>query len=468
MTSNEISVISVEVMDEYEETKDNLKKESTLSTITIIRTISILFFGIILICVLFIIPWTTIPRTDSILYQSHWMEVLLPMASSLSVHAGVRFLCLKTWTKEETLVSFSNYFKIYFMQMISFTFFYILFSLLWKLYFLLPHPFPNLGTVVSTLGNFIGAVGLWFILPSNHLAKQEFRQKLKIYMLIALWNQMTVIGREVLTYLFDHPPFEIQFVIPWMVAGAREIDKRLHSKAVTKMMGVQDEPASALIAIYISTIYSTFIAIRLVGAQFSTICCTIAIDLVLHSKMTYQIIKECRKINDTEIEIVNVEDNERITILVIAELVEGFTPVIYAMTITMAYYGPNTHLISDVGNTYWGEEIENIENLYIMMLLLFGIDTMSAIINSVCLWRLLYVDMLSEFCRVLKKYGFGIAIFLATSASLFLATKDINLGIDGSRSFKWISKDGWRNLVNDSRYLTNDEKYELLNKANLL
>ena len=404
------------------------------------KTSIISFLFIVLFCMLFAIPWTTIPRTNSIIYQGYWIETLLPGVTNVMLIAGLRNLDLTTWTKEESLSSFFNYFKIYLLILI------LIFPCLYII-------FP---------------IGLWFVLPSNLLKKEGFRGKLRIYMIYILWLLPTVVLREILSYLFAESPADLQFLVPFMVAGCRELDKRIRSKLVTKMMGVQDEPASALIAIYISTIYSTFIAIRLVGAQFSTVCCTIAIDFVLHSKMTYQIIKECRKINDTEIEIVNVEDNERITILVIAELVEGFTPVIYAMTITMAYYGPNSHLISDVGNTYWGEEIENIENLYVTMFLLFGIDTLSAIINSVCLWRLLYVDMLSEFCRVLKKYGFVIAIFLATSASLLLATKDINLGIDGSRSFKWISKDGWRNLVNDSRDLTNDEKYELLNKANLL
>ena len=37
--------------------------------------------GIIGLCVLFIIPWTTIPRTDSIVYQSHWAEIILPSAT---------------------------------------------------------------------------------------------------------------------------------------------------------------------------------------------------------------------------------------------------------------------------------------------------------------------------------------------------------------------------------------------------
>ena len=37
--------------------------------------------GTIALCVLFFIPWTTVPRTDSIRYQSYWFETWLPHAT---------------------------------------------------------------------------------------------------------------------------------------------------------------------------------------------------------------------------------------------------------------------------------------------------------------------------------------------------------------------------------------------------
>ena len=30
----------------------------------------------------------------------------------------------------------------------------------------------------------------------------------------------------------------------------------------------------------------------------------------------------------------------------------------------MAYYGPNSHLLSNIGRTYWGEEIKDIQKKY--------------------------------------------------------------------------------------------------------
>ena len=55
------------------------------------------------------------------------------------------------------------------------------------------------------------------------------------------------------------------------------------------------------------------------------------------------------------------------------------------------------------------------------------------------------------------------AIKLGYYMSTKFATLDINFGSDGTGEFKWITKQGWIDLVNNSTDLTNDEKAKLLN-----
>ena len=50
--------------------------------------------AIIAFCLLFTIPWTTIPRTNSIIYQSYWMEVSLPVTTNCMLFAAVDLLNL--------------------------------------------------------------------------------------------------------------------------------------------------------------------------------------------------------------------------------------------------------------------------------------------------------------------------------------------------------------------------------------
>ena len=148
--------------------------------------------------------------------------------------------------------------------------------------------------------------------------------------------------------------------------------------------------------------------------------------------------------------------------LIIAELIEGLTPIIYGVGMAMAYYGPNYHLFSNVGNDYWSTQMKSIRPLFVTMSMLFGIDTLSVLVNSFCLWKALNVNMVSEVCRFLKRYLHLMSISLAVFITGYFTTKDINLGMDGTMYFEWISQEGWIRLVNNSNVITNDQKVEIL------
>ena len=250
-----------------------------------------------------------------------------------------------------------------------------------------------------------------------------------------------------------------------MVAGLRDLDMRIRSKFVTKMMGEKDEAATAVVAVGTSVDYSTFIAIRVVGAEFATICCTVAIDFVLHLRKTLQIIKEYNKISDARTQTLNKAIDTKITLLVLAELIEGFTPIIYAISMMMAFYGPNANILSNIGNSYWGKQIDDLWPIYVSMSILFGFDTLSVLINCLCIWKAMNINMMSKFCQVLSKYWYVIAIILPLPLTAYIATLDVNFGVDDTQSFQWITNEGWINLVNASTVLNNQEKTELIAKA---
>ena len=467
MNADKISVISVQESACNEEMKENRKIEKKLASKDVIKIFCHSGLGIIVFCVIFAIPRLTVPRTNSIIYQSYWIEALLPSIINIGVISGNDFFQLTTWFQEKELSSFFIYLKIFFMRVIPYTLLYISSYAIWSVYLGYNHPMPNLGLIMAPTF-IINAIGLWFILPSHLLAKKDFRQKLKTYLFFVVWVQLKFIETEILSNLFIKTSNGYQFLVPLVVASSREIDKRVKSKMVTKMMGVQDEPAAALVAINVSTIYSFLIAVRLVGAELATICCTFAIDFILHAKMTYGIIRERKRIMDVGIENVWPGMNRKITMLILAELIEGFTPIIYGVCMAMAYYGPNAHILSNVGNSYWGKPIKTLGPLFATMSILFAVDTLSVAINSFCLWKIIKVDMFQEFCRVLSRYKFFMAINLAQKMVLCFGSTDINYGIDVTRSFQWISDEGWRNLVNNSSDITPEEKAMLIAEKNFL
>ena len=464
MTSDEISVISVQEINCDEETEEIEDRSRKVNLQNLRKALFISIFGIIGISVLFSISWTTIPRTDSIIYQSHWMEVLLPSVANGVLNNGAFILRLSIWTKEEEIMSIWIYLKLFLFEQMIWHLLYIISCVIWSIYLQFNHPLPQLGLIVLPTW-VIMAISVWIVLPSHLLENENFRQKLKLYMLFPPWLLMSVILREILSNLFVSFPDTIQFLVPFLVAGCREFDKRLLSKLVTKMIGAQEEAATALVTIIIGSSYSFLIAVRLVGSTYATICSAVAIDFCIHLKSTFQIIKEFKKVKDVRIENDNTQRNTKLTTLIIVELIEGFTPIIYVTCIAMTYNGPNAHLFSNIGSSYWGSNIEDFRPLFATMALLFSVDTLSIFINVFLIWKATSINILPDFPRVIIKYGYFMSIIFANNMNTYFASTDINFGMDQTQTYQWITRDGWMNLVNTSNILTDTEKADLLATA---
>ena len=153
-----------------------------------------------------------------------------------------------------------------------------------------------------------------------------------------------------------------------------------------------------------------------------------------------------------------------VTELALAELTEGMTPIVYAIGISMAFFGSNSNIIGDVKATYWGyKPIDDIGYLFGMMTLLFGVDVLSTLINSFTLSALTKVNLFYELYRITKRYWHFIAIKFSLQMFIMLAQKDINMGMDKTGEYNWISTDGRIKLINGSTDLSYEEKFLLLN-----
>ena len=100
-----------------------------------------------------------------------------------------------------------------------------------------------------------------------------------------------------------------------------------------------------------------------------------------------------------------------------------------------------------------------------MMLFLFGVDAISMLVNSLILLTLVNVNLFRECCRIMKKYWHFIAVKFAMKMMVAFATKDINLGMDSSGEWNWITNDGRISMISNSTDLSNEEKSLLLNSS---
>lgn len=187
VVTDSISVISLDSIPSSDEPEENLESDDMDWTPKQICQSLGLSVGVIAACVLFTIPLTTVPRTNSIIYQSHWMEICLPSAIFFILSAAGDQLNLTVWAKERKLMSVKVFLKLYFSCLMLFIILYVLCYFVWSVNLGFNHPLPFLG-VVQILAQAIFLLGLWFLLPSDLLAKNDFRRKIRIYMVYFLWT----------------------------------------------------------------------------------------------------------------------------------------------------------------------------------------------------------------------------------------------------------------------------------------
>ena len=346
-------------------------------------------------------------------------------------------------------MSFNIFLKMFIWYMTTWMVLYIFSYVIWCNYLEYNPPLPgqNLITQVTWI---LFMMELWIILPSELISKEEFRRKILFYYVHFFWWSFVVPALNIfLEYLFVNLPSDLQFLVALFVATFREVDKQVRSKIVKKMMGKPDEPARALISITISAQYGFFIATRLAGATYVTIFCFLLIGFTVHAYITFKLIKDHNKVKN-KVAINEREHETSPTKLILAELMEGFTPMIYGITMALAYYGPNAKLFINIGSSFLGKPIHDIDHVFLTMFILFAFDALSVTINSIWLKKKLNLNMLLEFHRVIRRYWTFMLIQLSYLLTGYFHCSDVNSGFDPSGNYEWITNEGRVNMMNKS------------------
>ena len=104
-------------------------------------------------------------------------------------------------------------------------------------------------------------------------------------------------------------------------------------------------------------------------------------------------------------------------------MMECLLPLIYVVTILIAYYGPNAEVLGNIGNDFWHyENIENITSLICTELVMFVVDSLSAVTVAIWLWRSCSIN----FFPFLTSFTVSSTIVLLLSCTPFI---NINLEV---------------------------------------
>ena len=156
--------------------------------------------------------------------------------------------------------------------------------------------------------------------------------------------------------------------------------------------------------------------------------------------MTYQIFKLHKKVNPYGNEAIILDKRKAVLRLVLAELCEGLIHLAYIIGFVMAFYGPNSKLIGNVGNGDWHyQAVVDVSHTLRVMIALFFMDLASLSMNAIIIWMKCQVNIFQKFCYVLQKYWLILALKLTYNIYTYFLTNDVNNGSDRTYEFSWLT-----------------------------
>ena len=212
-------------------------------------------------------------------------------------------------------------------------------------------------------------------------------------------------------------------------------------KVIHRLIGSGNERANVLVAVTINVSYGFFAATKIAGARVATVLCMVVLEILMQLKMTYQIVKLHKKVNLCGDETLNSDKRKALLRLVLAELCEGLVHLAYIIGFVMAFYGPNSKLIGNVGNGNWHyQAVDDVSHTFCVMFGLFVVDLISFTINAIIIWMKCQVNILQKFCYVLQKYWLILVLKLTYNIYSYFLSNDVNNAADRTHEYSWLTK----------------------------
>ena len=398
-------------------------------------------FTILFCCALVMSIMTLIPRHNSILEPSYWFEINITASTAYFLITSMIVLDFRILFERNSFVTIRFFMKNYLATFLTWIIYFCMSHIIWTKVLEYNHPMP----MVKQYGFFptkIASISsILLILPTDFLNEDESKKKLKSFVLYQFSWQLLIVLKALLIETFEKlENTDAQCVIALLVPMAESFTSFIFGKIMNKIVGQDNERANFSLEAQINVHFRLMSATYLLRARNVTFVSTVIVDILLQMIMTYQIIKWHKKVTVDQNEILKKKKRNAVLNLVLVELCEGLVPLAYALSFSMAYYGPNAELLGNVKSEYWQyEAVEDVSGTFLVMLWLFVMGIVCLALSSSILWIFSRVNLFKEFGSVLKKYWFILAVKLVYDVYLHFYVHDINFGNDATRQYDWIT-----------------------------
>ena len=291
---------------------------------------------------------------------------------------------------------------------------YLMEYIIWTLYLDYPFPVPLNGYIIGVVIWTTFDISLWFQFPLEWRKNKQFRKRFMYSIAAITFNTAVVFEYACITMLMSTIPQKYQWIISIFLPLLREVHLWITLKCASKA-SFGDETSTRVVCTFTtSTTHSLFLAYTMGSiATFATSIIILIGDFMINIGLSGWIVYIWKK-NDNSIE----KPIELMQELVINEIVEMMVPVIYLSCISFAYFGPNSHLIGHVRNSYWQyNAIDDFEYTVAMIVIFFVVDVGSGIIGAALVRYFCQIKLHRVHVVLQNEFGSGFCFILAANVN---------------------------------------------------
>lgn len=357
--------------------------------------------------------YTLIPVHNVIENSYYWYELpfqlmfgYLLIWATYGIFACSYFMNIKYIRKLRHIVI------LWFIMVFSTITFFGCLYLVWEKLVHLKYPVPLMGYAYLVTSIFVIIIALCFRFPLVMLKDKSFRKRLLWFSLAFFLAQLLYVEYGFLTKLLLMLPKEYIWIPAIFLPIVREINSWFQTKMYLKASYGDPSKVEIFCGHGVCLTHSFFLAYTigtLATTAFSSV--TIASDFIINFLICLRIIYLKKKNQSRE----NIKKQiELLQVLVINETTEFIAPLCYILCFMTAYFGPNSELIGNIGNSYWQySKIENVEGSIEFVFVFMFIDLGSLVVVSIILWKLFRINLYRAFSVLQKEFGLGFAASLA-------------------------------------------------------
>ena len=368
---------------------------------------------------------TIVPQHNVFEHPGYWYEIAIPnITCILPTFVLLTILRMKVLFPEVNF-EVSTWIKFYLINSINACLSIFISHFVWTDYLGYAFPVPFLYVLIPTLMFPILLPSFVLTFPRDYREELNMRTKIKWFMVYILWFFSACYQRIFVIYSFLSTPLQVQPIWAILLPLWRNLDHWIQAKLLKKIAGENNRDAKIFTCVENQCNHAALMAITLglYATDFSCYCILIS-KLLLKLYSCYGIGQLNKKIETKEgLERKELLRTKEATTqrLILDEAVEVMMPIVYALMILLAYYGPNSAILGNVGCEIWKwRKITNLTKFLIALFRMFAIDLLALVLNSFLLWKYSSVHVMKQLCIDVKTYWPFISVTMGGSVTKVL------------------------------------------------